>query len=219
MSKRRSQLILAGIILGGLALLSVQTPSLTPWFVGWLLAGVALSLAYKRREPRLIGASVLAVVVLAAVGVYPRWRGAMQQVSLTSSYGVARALADRLATLGADGPLPPVQAKAWQDAAHDLQNPYHKSPIAGHLEVVALPHRAGLVTAGQTLAADPAKAGDLTVFVAEGRFFVVVARDDRGTPLPFSEEFSNLKNSHQRAGEARAVDQAVPGNQPQDPAP
>jgi type II secretory pathway pseudopilin PulG len=219
MSNRRSQLILAGIILGGLALLSLQTPSLTPWFVGWLLAGIALSFAYKRREARLIGASVLVIIVLAAVGVYPRWRGAMQQVTLTSSYGVARELSNRLSRLSAEGPLPAPTAQAWQDTAKDLQNPYRRTPIAGQLEVVALPHRAGLITAGQTLPADTAKAGDLTVFVAENRFFVVVPRDDKGAPLPFSEEFSNLKTSKTGAGEARAVDKSIPGNQPQDQAP
>jgi hypothetical protein len=213
-SKRRNQLILAGAILAGLALLSLQTPSLTPWFVGWLLAGVALSFAYKRREPRLIAAAVLAIIVLAGVGVYPRWRGAMQQVNVTSAYGVARILAERLAVLGAAGPLPQAQAPAWQDAAKDLKNPYRHTPVGGSLEVVALPHRAGLVTAAQTLATDPARAGDLTVFVAENRFFVIVPRDEKGVPMPFSPEFSNLKTSQQGAGEARAVDQGIPGNMP-----
>jgi hypothetical protein len=216
MSKRRSQLILAGLILGGLALLSIKTPSLTPWFIGWLLAGVALSFAYKRREPRLIGASVLAILILAAVGVYPRWRGAMQHVSVTSAYGVARELSDRLVRIGASGKLPPATSPAWREAAQGLQNPYRHTPIADTLQVTPLPHRAGLITAGQTLPADPAKAGDLTVFVAEDRFFVVVPRDEKGAPLPFSEEFSNLKNSKQGTGETRAVDQNLPGNQPQE---
>jgi hypothetical protein len=86
--------------------------------------------------------------------------------------------------------------------------------VGGSLEVVALPHRAGLVTAAQTLTTDAARAGDLTVFVAENRFFVIVARDEHGAPLPFSPEFSNLKTSKHGAGEARAVDQGIPGNMP-----
>jgi hypothetical protein len=219
MSKRRSQLILAGVILGGLALLSLQTPSLTPWFIGWLLAGVALSFAYKRREPLLIGGSILIILILAAVGVYPRWQGKMQQVTVTSAYGVARELSDRLVKLGADGKLPAANAPAWQEAAADLQNPYRHRPVSESLQIVTLPHRAGLITAGEALTSDPAKAGDLTVFVAENRFFVVVPRDEKGAPLPFSEEFSNLKNSKLGAGEARAVDQGIPGNMPQDQSP
>lgn len=83
MSKRRNQILLAGPILLGLALLSTQTPSLTPWFIGWLLTGIVISFAYKRREPRLIALSIVAILVLAGIGVYPRWRGAMQEVTET----------------------------------------------------------------------------------------------------------------------------------------
>ncbi|MBC7544940.1 MAG: hypothetical protein H7338_19625 [Candidatus Sericytochromatia bacterium] len=214
-TRRRNQILLAGFILALLALLSFQMPALTPWFVVWLLAGFAISAAYKRREARLIGFAVVALVILAGIGLYPIWQGAMRQVTVTSSFGIARSLTDRLIKLahGRGGRLPDGQDPAWQSLTAGLKNPYRQTPITGHVAVVSLPHRAALPTAVETLRPDPAKAGDLTVFLAESKFFIIVPRDEHGVPLPFSDEFSNLKTSKQGTGEARAVDQGIPGNQ------
>ena len=215
MSKRRSQLLLAGLILAGLALLSIQTPALTPWFVGWLLVAVVIGYAYKRREPRLVLVSLVALLVMSGLGLYPKWQRALQQVAVTSGYGDARTLAGRLTPyVQAHGHVPPPGDPAWQELTAGLSNPYRHSPEFAALQVVPLPHRAGLVTAAQMLPPLPARAGDLTVFVAEDRFFAVGARDDHGAALPFSAEFSNLQGANSGTGDVRAVDQGAPGNRP-----
>lgn len=204
----RNKLLLAGIILAGLALLSIQLPSLTPWFVGWLLAGTGLSFAYKRRQPGLIALSFAAVLALLALGLYPRWQTSVATVSSATSLTQAVWLTEHLKahTKATGGQVPGVDHAIWQSLEARLD--------AGvTVETVALPHRAALVTAAESLSTDPEKANQLTVFLAEDRFFVIVPRDAAGVPAAFSEDLSNLKQGNHSPGEVRAVDVNIQGNQ------
>lgn len=204
----RNKLLLAGIILAGLALLSLQLPSLTPWFIGWLLAGTGLSFAYKRRQPALIAASFAAVLGLLGLGLYPSWQASVATVSSATALTQAVWLTEQLKTTinASGGQVPETGDPVWQDLQARLDS-------SVTLETVVLPHRAALVTAAEGLSTDPGKANHLTVFIAEDRFFAIVPRDAAGVPSAFADDLSNLKQGNHSQGEVRAVDVNIQGNQ------